>query len=48
VTVGNAFTREGVIEIRERATRSDRKVDRAQVVPTIREIAGTLANSLKV
>src|SRR5262249_38063769 len=31
VTVGNAFTREGVVEIRERATRSDRRVSRAQV-----------------
>jgi prolyl-tRNA synthetase len=47
VTVGNAFTRDGAIEIRERATRSDRRVERAQAVPTILEIAQTLANSLK-
>ncbi len=47
VTVGNAFTREGMIEIRERATRSDRRVERAQVVPTIQEIAGALAKPLK-
>jgi len=47
VTVGNAFTREGTIEIRERATRSDRRVERAQAVPTILEIARTLTNSPK-
>jgi prolyl-tRNA synthetase len=47
VTVGNAFTRDGMIEIRERATRSDRRVERAQAVLTILEIARTLANALK-
>ncbi len=41
VTVGNAFTREGVVEIRDRATRSDRRVERARVVDTVREIART-------
>jgi len=41
VTVGNALTREGVVEIRDRATRSDRRVERAGVADTVREIART-------
>ncbi len=39
VTVGNAFTREGMVEVRERATRSDRRVERGLVVQTIGEMA---------
>jgi prolyl-tRNA synthetase len=39
VTVGNAFTREGVVEIRERATRSERRVPRTQVIETVQEMA---------
>jgi prolyl-tRNA synthetase len=42
ITVGNAFTRDGLIEIRERASRSQRRVARVEVVDTIREMAGDL------
>ena len=44
VTVGNAFTREGVVEIRERATRSERRVPQPQVVQTVQEMARTLSS----
>ena len=43
ITVGNAFTREGLVEIRERATRSERRVASAQVVETLQEMARTLS-----
>ncbi len=42
VTVGNAFTRDGVVEVRERETRTERRVGRAQVRETVREIASAL------
>jgi prolyl-tRNA synthetase len=43
ITVGNALTREGVVEIRERATRSERRVPLTEVLATVREIAGALS-----
>jgi prolyl-tRNA synthetase len=43
ITVGNALAKEGVVEIRERATRADRKVPRDGVLDTVREIARGLA-----
>lgn len=43
VTVGNAFTREGVVEIRDRAARSDRRAPKAQALHVIREMAGNLS-----
>ena len=39
ITVGNALAKEGVVEIRERATRADRKVPRDGVLDAVREIA---------
>jgi prolyl-tRNA synthetase len=42
VTVGNAFTREGIVEIRDRATRSDRRVPAGEVVRTVGELANAL------
>jgi prolyl-tRNA synthetase len=41
VTIGNALTKEGVVEVRSRATRAERRVPAADVVRTIRELAGT-------
>jgi prolyl-tRNA synthetase len=43
ITVGNALAKEGVVEIRERATRADRKVPRDGVLDAVREIARGLA-----
>ncbi len=42
VTVGNAFVREGVVEIRSRATRSECRVGKALAVQTVRDMAGAL------
>jgi prolyl-tRNA synthetase len=39
VTVGNAFTKEGVVEVRDRASRADRRVSLPEAVPAIRELA---------
>ena len=43
ITVGNALAKEGGIEIRERATREDRKVPRDGVLDAVREIAKRFA-----
>ena len=43
ITVGNALAKEGVVEIRERATRADRKVARDGVVGAVRDIGNRLA-----
>jgi len=43
VTVGNALAKEGVVEIRQRAARSDRRVLRAEAVATVREMAKTIS-----
>jgi prolyl-tRNA synthetase len=43
ITVGNALAKEGVVEIRERATRADRKVPRDGVLDAVHEIAKGLA-----
>jgi prolyl-tRNA synthetase len=43
VTIGNALAKEGVVEIRARATRQDRRVPRAEVVGVIREMAQTIS-----
>jgi prolyl-tRNA synthetase len=43
VTIGNALAREGVVELRERATRADRRVPKADVVTAVREMAKTIA-----
>jgi prolyl-tRNA synthetase len=43
VTVGQALVKEGVIEVRERATRAERKVPRAEVLATVKEIAARLS-----
>jgi prolyl-tRNA synthetase len=43
VTVGTALTREGAVEIRERATRREHRVPRGQVVEAVRRAAATLA-----
>jgi prolyl-tRNA synthetase len=40
VTIGNALTKEGVVEVRSRATRTERRVSPADVVRTIRELGG--------
>jgi len=39
ITIGNALAKEGVVEIRERATRAERKVPRDAVLDAVREIA---------
>ena len=43
ITVGNALAKEGVVEIRERATRADWKVPRERVLEAIRKIVDGLA-----
>src|SRR5215470_261941 len=43
VTIGNALAKEGVVEVRERSTRTDRRVPRAEVVGVIREMAKTIS-----
>ncbi|HET7875553.1 MAG TPA: proline--tRNA ligase [Methylomirabilota bacterium] len=43
ITVGNALVREGVVEIRDRAARADRKVPRAEALKVVREIARGLS-----
>jgi prolyl-tRNA synthetase len=43
ITVGNALAKEGVVEIRERATRAERKVPRDGVLDAVREMAKGLA-----
>ncbi len=43
ITVGNALAKEGVVEIRERATRAEWKVSRERVLEAIRKIVDGLA-----
>jgi prolyl-tRNA synthetase len=43
ITIGNALAKEGVVEIRERATRTDRKVPKDAVLDAVREIAKGLS-----
>ncbi len=43
VTVGNALAKEGVVELRQRSTRADRRVPRAEVVAAVREMAQTIS-----
>jgi prolyl-tRNA synthetase len=43
ITVGNALAKEGVVEIRERATRSESKVSRDRVLEAVRKIVDALA-----
>ncbi len=43
VTVGNALAKEGVVELRQRSTRTDRRVPRSEVVAAIREMAQTIS-----
>jgi prolyl-tRNA synthetase len=45
VTVGQGLVKEGVVEVRERATREDRKVPRAEVLSTVKEIAARLSRA---
>jgi prolyl-tRNA synthetase len=45
VVIGQAYSREGVIEVRERGTRREVKVPRDRVLKTIQEAAETLRNS---
>jgi len=42
VTVGTAFVRERVVEVRTRRSRQDRKVDKREVAVTVRELAREL------
>lgn len=39
VTIGNAFVREGLMEVRSRRTRAERRVRRSEVIAAIRELA---------
>ncbi len=39
VTVGNAFTKEGLVEVRDRAARTDRRVARAEAVTAVSDLA---------
>jgi prolyl-tRNA synthetase len=43
VTVGNALAKEGVVEVRQRGTKADRRVPKAEVVGVIREMAQTIS-----
>jgi prolyl-tRNA synthetase len=43
VTVGNALAKEGVVELRQRGTRVDRRVPKAEVVAAVREMAQTIS-----
>jgi prolyl-tRNA synthetase len=45
VTVGQGLVKEGMVEIRERATRRDHKVPRDQVLATVKDIAARLATT---
>jgi prolyl-tRNA synthetase len=45
ITVGQGLVKDGVVEIRERATREDRKVPRADVLPAVKETAARLARA---
>ena len=45
VTVGQGLVKEGIVEVRERASRQDRKVPRADVLGAVREIAARLASA---
>jgi prolyl-tRNA synthetase len=38
VTIGNAWAKSGLVELRSRRSREERKVPRAEVLPTIREL----------
>jgi len=40
VTIGNALTKDGVVEVRSRATRAERRVPPADVIGAIRELCG--------
>jgi prolyl-tRNA synthetase len=40
VTVGNALTKDGVMEVRSRATRAERRVPPGDVIGAIRELSG--------
>jgi prolyl-tRNA synthetase len=42
VTLGNAYTKEGVIEVRARASRAERRVGRAEAVAAVRQLASDL------
>jgi prolyl-tRNA synthetase len=44
ITVGNAFTREGIVEVRERATGTEHRMALPRVVERVREIARTLTS----
>ncbi|MEX2222815.1 MAG: proline--tRNA ligase [Candidatus Rokuibacteriota bacterium] len=43
VTVGNALAKEGLVELRQRSTRADRRVPKAEVVAAVREMAQTIS-----
>src|SRR6185295_10656494 len=43
VTIGNALAKEGVVELRQRSTRSDRRVPKGEVVGAVREMAQTIS-----
>ena len=43
VTVGNLLAKEGLVEIRERGSRADRRTPRGQVIEVVRELARTPA-----
>ena len=43
VTIGNALAKEGVVEVRQRGTRTDRRVPKAEVVAVVREMAQTIS-----
>jgi prolyl-tRNA synthetase len=43
VTIGNALAKEGAVELRQRSTRADRRVPKAEVVAAVREMAQTIS-----
>ena len=44
ITVGNALTQEGVVEVRDRASRTDRRVGKEQVIETVGNMAKALSS----
>jgi prolyl-tRNA synthetase len=43
VTIGNALSKEGVVELRQRGTRAERRVPKGEVVAVVREMAQTIS-----
>ena len=45
VTLGNAWVKSGLVEVRSRRTREERRVPRDEVIATIRDLLATRDNT---